>query len=271
MENGGTCDVAVRGVVDSPELIGHGCGWVGAHEQGSSVVVCGAEAVSAARIWICSLDLRCGGAGGHDDGGSIVREDFERKFIRKRCRNLIGERIHRVPYLLVNLGLWSGTAAVADIRHRHFGCGATEVGECRGQSNKTIRIVSGHFADAAHGDDDVRVRGIEEPFQVFNVGNLLEQLRFRVVPELAEAGGRNLQMGKMIHTIEGSLAFHEKGGNLQRLAVGWREKRQRYDWNADCEVGAKMGDQVRSHPLSCAPGKGVLECAKCEACALNCS
>src|SRR5713101_2078876 len=48
-------------------------------------------------------------------------------------RNLIGECVHCVPDLLIDLRLWSRAASVANIRYRDFRRWTTEIDNCRGQ------------------------------------------------------------------------------------------------------------------------------------------
>ena len=103
-EEGGTGDVAVGRIVDAAKIVGHGVSDVVAHAHCAGVVVCRAEVVAT----VLSLSERREdrkplrpGAGGNRDGAGRAGENLEWLIASKDQRDLIGDRIHRIPCIAV--------------------------------------------------------------------------------------------------------------------------------------------------------------------------
>ena len=98
--------VAVGGVVDAAEIVGHACCWIIVHPQRPGFVVGGAELVAAVDVRVERREVHGGGAGGHGDGAPTRgRDDLEWLAVREDQRDFVGEGVHRLPDVTVELGL----------------------------------------------------------------------------------------------------------------------------------------------------------------------
>ncbi len=187
-------------------------------------------------------------------------EDVERLVAGEDERDLVGDRVHRIPGRAVVLRL----RTARELLRR--GLRVAEMDDCfraaeirleRGEIDEAVGIARRHVADAANRDDHGVVVRAQHVLQMLERRDLLEQLGFGVGAELAQPGG---VIWKWNVRPLGALPFTSSAEALQARNQRWRQvRRDRRARHADREVRAQMCDKVRAHALGGASGQRLLE------------
>ena len=224
-----------------PSSVGDGGRRAVAHPQRAGLVVGGAETVPS----LTERQQRSRRLVGRGRGErSAADEDLVGLGVGEDPGDVIGRLVHDVPQLAVLRGLWGLTRPRWTLRVAQLDDGAwdRELVEFPVESDPAVGVVRLHFADAADGDHDGGVGGVQEPLEQVDVGVLLEQLRFGVPARLGEAGGGDLQMEVSDGAVgERVAALDEQGGGGQLVA---EPRRQRARRDADGDVRPQVGHQV---------------------------
>ena len=192
-----------------------------------------------------------------------VGENVKGLIPRKDEGDLVGHRVHRVPGRPIVLRLraaWKVRRTGLGVAEVHDSLRTPEIGVDGGEVDEAVGIPRGHLADAANGDDHGIVVGAQHVVHMLERRQFLEQLRFRVVTQLAEARGRDLEVERP--SIR-RLALDEQRGTLQaRNHRGRKVGGDRRARDANRQVGAQVGHQIGAHPLRRATGERLLECGE---------
>ena len=120
-EKGGTGDITVGRIVNAAKVVGHGVSDVVAHAHCAGVVVSRAEVVA---IGLGRLSERREsrkplrpGAGGNRDGACGAWQNLEWLIAGKDKRDLVGDRIHRIPCIAIIVRL----RTTREVRRGGFG------------------------------------------------------------------------------------------------------------------------------------------------------
>src|SRR6187397_2620908 len=110
-------------------LVGDGSSGISSHPQGTSVVMSAALGVTPVGIRMCGSQICSRGTGGHPHGLAFLgHENFKWPAVRENKRHFIGESVHGIPGLFVDVGLRGIAGASLDIRKGYFGNGAGVLG-----------------------------------------------------------------------------------------------------------------------------------------------